>query len=123
MELSEQVAAIIKRRMNLPESLDRLIQSYIDEAGYRIMNYLGYSSVRQIPEALQFVWAKVATAAFLSEQGHLEELDDILGNADAVKLGDTSVTPASGSSVVSGFDGAMASVESDLRRYRKMRWR
>lgn len=119
MELTDKVAAIIQRRYRLPESVNSLVDSYIDEAGTHIMIYLGYTSIRQIPEALKYTWANIAMAAFKAEQSHMEELDDILAGVAAVKIGDTTVEVGGSSG---GITSAMNWYDADLRRFRKLRW-
>lgn len=117
--LSEAVAAIIKERYKLPESLDSLVKSYIDETGLHIMNYLGLDTVEEVPAALKYTWANIAMAAFKADQSHLPELDDILMTDIDLKIGDTSVKSSTGG----GFSvAAVHAYSSDLNRYRKLRW-
>lgn len=121
--LNEAVAEVIKQRYKLPESLDGLVNSYIDETGLHIMNYLGLDTVDEIPAALKFTWANIAMGAFKADQSHLEELDDILMTDIDMKIGDTSVkTSASGSSSGGSVAMAVQAYISDLNRYRKLRW-
>jgi len=123
-ELVEKVEAIIKRRWNLPEKYDLLMRSYIDEAGFHIINYINRSSISQIPEALLYTWASITMGAFSAQQGHIEELDDFLGGGETVKLGDTSVTPSKGSggTIGSAIESAMIGHHADLVRHRKVVW-
>lgn len=123
-ELAEKVESIIKRRWNLPEKYDLLMRSYIEEAGYHIINYINRSSISQIPEALQFTWASIVMGAFSAQQGHIEELDDFLGGGETVKIGDTSVAAGSGSkgSIGSAIQTAMVGHHNDLVRYRQVVW-
>lgn len=123
-ELTEKVEAIIKRRWNLPEKYDLLMRSYIEEAGYHIINYINRSSINQIPEALKFTWASIVMGAFSAQQGHIEELDDFLGGGETVKIGDTSVAAGSGSngSIGSAIQTAMIGHHNDLVRYRQVVW-
>ncbi|MNV23492.1 hypothetical protein D3C71_1145050 [compost metagenome] len=116
--LQDAVAAIIKQRWSLPEGLDKLVGSYIDEAGVHIMNYIGRDTVEEIPTALQYTWANIAMDAFKSEQSHLAELDDILGGSVDLKIGDTTVKESRGG----GIGAAVLGYASDLNRYRKLRW-
>lgn len=121
--LNEAVAEIIKQRYKLPESLDNLVRSYIDESGLHIMNYLGLDSIEEIPAALKYVWANIAMAAFKADQSHLEELDDLLSGAIDLKIGDTSVKSGVGGSSGGGSVAAgVRAYSSDLNRYRKLRW-
>lgn len=120
--LSEAVAAIIKKRYKLPESLDSLVESYIDESGLHIMIYLGLDTVDEIPAALKFTWANIAMGAFKADQSHLEELDDILMTDIDLKIGDTSVKTSGGGSSGSSVSIAVQAYISDLNRYRKLRW-
>lgn len=119
--LQEDVAAIIKRRWNLPDSLDSLIRSYIDEAGAHIANYIGRDTVGEIPAALTFTWANIAMSAFKAEQSHLPEMDDILAVGVDLKIGDTSVKESAGGGGA-GMATLMMLYASDLNRYRRMRW-
>lgn len=116
--LNEAVAEVIKQRYKLPESLDILVKSYIDESGLHIMNYLGLDTVDEIPAALKFTWANIAMAAFKGDQSHLEELDDLLSGDIDMKIGDTSIKESTGGSSL----GAVQAYASDLNRYRKLRW-
>lgn len=116
--LNESVADIIKQRHKLPETLDGLVKSYIDETGLHIMIYLGLDSVEDIPAALKYVWANIAMAAFKADQSHLEELDDLLSGDIDMKIGDTSIKESTGGSSL----GAVQAYASDLNRYRKLRW-
>lgn len=118
--LQEDVAAIIKQRWGLPESLDNLVKSYIDEAGMHIMNYIVRDTVEEIPAGLKFTWANIAMAAFKSEQSHLPEMDEILSSDIDLKIGDTSIKQSSGSGA--GVAAAVLAYSSDLNRYRKLRW-
>lgn len=121
--LNEAVAEVIKQRYKLPESLDSLVKSYIDESGLHIMNYLGLDTVDEIPAALKFTWANIAMAAFKADQSHLEELDDLLSADIDMKIGDTSVKTSAGSSSGGGSVAmAVQAYVSDLNRYRKLRW-
>lgn len=119
--LQEDVAAIIKRRWNLPESLETLVRSYIDEAGVHIANYIGRDTVEEIPAALVYTWANIAMSALKGEQSHLPEMDEILAAGVDLKIGDTSVKESA-----SGGGAGMATLlvlyASDLNRYRRMRW-
>lgn len=119
--LQEDVAAIIKRRWNLPESLDALVRSYIDEAGVHIANYIGRDTVEEIPAALTFTWANIAMSAFKGEQAHLPEMDEILAAGVDLKVGDTSVKESSGGGGT-GMSTLLMLYASDLNRYRRMRW-
>lgn len=123
-ELIERVEAIIKRRWNLPGKYDLLIRSYVEEAGYHIINYINRSSISQIPEALLFTWASITMGAFSVQQGHIEELDDFMSGGETVKIGDTSVAAGSGSngSIGSSIQTAMIGHHNDLVRYRQVVW-
>ncbi len=119
--LQEDVAAIIKRRWNLPESLDALVRSYIDEAGVHIANYIGQDTVEEIPAALVYTWANIAMSAFKAEQRHLPEMDEILAAGVDLKIGDTTVKESAGGGGT-GVSALLMLYASDLNRYRRMRW-
>ncbi|WP_410769586.1 hypothetical protein [Fontibacillus sp. BL9] len=118
--LQDDVAAIIKRRWNLPESFDALVKSYIDEAGAHIANYIGRDRVDEIPTALVYTWANIAMGAFRAEQSHLPEMDVILASGVDLKIGDTSVKESSGGGTGAGT--LLMFYATDLNRYRRMRW-
>lgn len=120
--LHDDVAAIIKRRWNLPDSLDALVHSYIDEAGVHIANYIGRDTVEEIPAALVYTWANIAMAAFKAEQSHLPEMDEILAAGIDLKIGDTSVKESAGGGGGTGMATLLMLYASDLNRYRRMRW-
>ena len=119
--MHDEVAAIIKRRWNLPESLDALVRSYIDEAGVHIANYIGRDTVEEIPAALVYTWANIAMSAFKAEQSHLPEMDEILAAGVDLKIGDTSVKESS-TGAGAGMVTLVMLYASDLNRYRRMRW-
>lgn len=119
--LQEDVAAIIKRRWNLPDSLDALVRSYIDEAGVHIANYIGRDTVEEIPAALVYTWANIAMSAFKAEQAHLPEMDEILAVGVDLKIGDTTVKESADGGGT-GMSTLLMLYASDLNCYRRMRW-
>ena len=117
---------LVKLRMVLSDdSLQVLIESYIDEIELRIMHYCGLS---EIPDGLKFVWASMAIDAVRVDLPNVGEIADTVGGAESVKIGDTQVSPArsNGGDISntskSSIDKIVLNYKFDLNRYRKLRW-
>ncbi len=115
---------VIKLRLQLnDDTLQPLIDTYIDEIGQRIMNYCGISI---IPEGLKYTWVSMVIDAIRIDLPNISEINDTVGGGENVKIGDTSVSPASSSGVSnvskSCIDKVVLNYSIDLNRFRNLRW-
>lgn len=118
------VLNIIKPRLQLiDDSHDALLISYIREIGWRILHFC---NITEIPHDLSDVWASMVMDAARVELPNVEEINESAGGADNIKIGDTSVSPASSSGLSntakSVIDTIVFNYRYDLVRYRKLRW-
>lgn len=120
-----EVKTIVKTRFQITNnSLDALIDSYIREIGRRIQHFC---NIDDVPDALTDVWASMTMDALRVELPNVEEFNESAGGGDNVKVGDTSVSPASSSSGLSNtakkvIEQVVLNYRVDLVRYRKLRW-
>lgn len=116
-----QVLEEIKTRLQLNEAaFDGLISSYSREVGYRILHIC---NIDEIPSSLIGTWASMTLAVLRVEQSQLPGIEQY--DSDAIKIGDTSVSPASSSAAdntKATIDMVALSYRSDLIRHRRMRW-
>lgn len=122
--MSADIWNIVKLRLGLQDNtLQPLIETYIDEIENRILHYCGISKV---PEKLKFTWASMVIDAVRVDLPHVAEISDTVGGGENVKIGDTSVSPANSSGVSNVskliIDQVVLNYAVDLNRYRKMRW-
>ncbi|GIO42479.1 DNA-packaging protein [Paenibacillus apis] len=119
------VLDIIKPRLQLMDNThDALLLPYVREIGRRIMHFCNIS---EIPDDLSDVWASMVMDAARVELPTVDEINDTAGGADNIKIGDTSVSPASGVAGLSNtaksvIDKVVLNYRIDLVRYRKLRW-
>lgn len=119
------VLEIIKPRLQLTDNAhDVLLLSYVREIGRRILHFC---NVADIPDDLSDVWASMVMDAVRVELAAVDEINDTAGGADNIKIGDTSVSPASGAAGLSNtaktvIDKVVLNYRIDLVRYRKLRW-
>ncbi|MNW43794.1 hypothetical protein D3C74_210050 [compost metagenome] len=120
-----EVLTIVKLRLQITdETLDTLIDSYIREIGRRIQHFC---NIEEIPDMLTDTWVSMVMDAVRVELPNVEEFGESAGGADNVKIGDTSVSPASTSSGLSNtaktvIDQVVLNYRIDLVRYRRVRW-
>lgn len=116
-----QVLEEIKTRLRLNDAAyDGLISSYVREVGYRILHIC---NLDEIPNSLVGTWTSMTLAVLRVEQPQLPGLEQY--DSDAIKIGDTSVSPASSSAAdntKATIDMVALSYRSDLIRHRRMRW-
>lgn len=115
---------MVKLRLQLKDdTLQPLIDSYVDDIGQRIMNYCGISI---IPVGLKFTWVSMTIDAVRIDLPGIGEIADTVGGGENVKIGDTSVSPASASGVSNVSKGSIERIVTnysiDLNRFRKLRW-
>ncbi|MNW48268.1 hypothetical protein D3C74_256260 [compost metagenome] len=119
------VLDIIKPRLQLTDTThDALLLSYIREIGRRILHFC---NITDIPDDLSDVWSSMVMDAVRVELPNVDDINESTGGADNVKIGDTSVAPASTSSGLSNtaksvIDQVVLNYRIDLVRYRKLRW-
>lgn len=119
------VLALVKARLHLSDDAqDLLIESYVAEIEHRILHYC---NVDAVPPGLKWTWASMVIDALRVEQTTVEEIDETADRGESVKLGDTSVSPASGSAGTTNMnkaavDAVVLNYRIDLNRYRKLRW-
>lgn len=127
-EQEQEVMETVKMRLALDDTnKDGLIATYLAEIGNRIKHYCGIST---IPADLNYVWASMVIDAVRVDLPNVDEIADSVGGGGAnVKVGDTSVSGASGSgggglanTSKSVIDKVVFDYRLDLHRYRKMRW-
>ncbi|MTI56152.1 DNA-packaging protein [Geosporobacter ferrireducens] len=120
---STDVWNIVKLRLGLQDdTLQPLIDTYIEEIENRILHYC---KIRSVPFALKFTWASMVIDAVRVDLPNIAEISDTVGGGENIKIGDTSVSPAnSGVSNVSkaSIDEVVLNYKVDLNRYRKLRW-
>lgn len=118
------VLALVKTRLHLAgDSLDALIESYVDEIEQRILHYC---NLTQVPAGLRWTWASMVIDALRIEQPSVDEIDATADRGASVRVGDTSVTPSSAGGVTntskSVIDQVVLNYRVDLNRYRRLRW-
>ncbi|QHZ51316.1 DNA-packaging protein [Paenibacillus larvae] len=117
------ILAIVKLRLGLPDEFDALVLSYVKEIGERILHYC---NIKDIPAALHEVWTSMVIDILRIEQPKLPGIEETNGTAENIKIGDTSISPANSSSVMNTSKKVMESIVTnyrvDLNPYRKMRW-
>ena len=119
---AREVLATVKLRLGLDDSHDALIDSYVQEIGQRILHY---TNLTEIPAALEHTWVSMVIDALRIEQPNLPGIAETSGG-ESIKIGDTSVSPASGSGLTNAsksvIDRVVLNYRVDLNRYRKLRW-
>ncbi|GIP10400.1 hypothetical protein J1TS5_25700 [Paenibacillus macerans] len=122
-EQEVKVLEIVKSRLKITDDTDdTLINYYITEIGWRILNVCNR---KDIPEALIYVWASMVIDALRIEQPQ-KYGGDANSSGLNIKIGDTSVAPASKSGLTatskSVIDQVVFDYQADLYRWRKMKW-
>lgn len=115
---------IVKLRLQLADdTLQPLIESYIEEIGNRILHYCNVASM---PNGLKFVWASMVIDAVRVDLPNVDEIAQTASDDGTVKIGDTSVGAGQSSGISNMSKNAINSVvlnyRIDLNRYRKLRW-
>ncbi|WP_028988036.1 phage head-tail connector protein [Thermicanus aegyptius] len=121
---ASDVLATVKTRLQITDnSLDALIDSYVQEIGRRILHY---TNLIEIPAELEHTWASMTIDALRIEQPKLHGIAETSGAGEEVTVGDTSSKPAQGSGLTntskSAIDAVVLNYRVDLNRYRRMRW-
>lgn len=122
--MRDEVVKLVKARLRLTDdSLDALIESYVDEIEQRILHYC---NLTQVPAGLRWTWASMVIDALRIEQSSVDEIDATADRAASVQVGDTSVSPSSAGGVTNTskavIDQVVLNYRVDLNRYRKLRW-
>lgn len=122
--MRDEVVKLVKARLRLTDdSLDALIESYVDEIEQRILHYC---NLTQVPAGLRWTWASMVIDALRIEQSSVDEIDATADRAASVQVGDTSVTPSNAGGVTNTskavIDQVVLNYRVDLNRYRKLRW-
>lgn len=122
-EQEAKVLEIVKSRLKITDDTDDTsINSYITEIGWRILNICNRSD---IPEALIYVWASMVIDVLRIEQPQ-KYGGDANSSGLSIKIGDTSVAPASKSGLTatskSVIDQVVFDYRADLYRWRKLKW-
>lgn len=114
---------IVKPRLRLTDdNLKPLAVSYIREVGYRILHYC---NLIDIPNDLAETWASMTIDAARIDLPDVDEIIDGIGNSENIRIGDTSISPASSgltNTTKSVIDAIVLNYRIDLDHYRKMRW-
>lgn len=120
---SADIWPIVKLRLGLNDSLQELAMTYIEEIENRILHYCGISAV---PDGLKFTWASMTMDALRVELSSIDEIAETSDVGGTVKIGDTSVSSASGKSVTNSsksvIDEVVLNYRIDLNKHRKLRW-
>ncbi|MNP33164.1 hypothetical protein D3C76_1263860 [compost metagenome] len=107
------------------DTLKPLVDTYIAEIEHRIKHYCNIS---KLPDDLLYVWASMTMDVVRVEIPNIEEIEDTVGGqANNVKVGDTSVSAGSAGNNLSNtaksvIDKVVLDYRHDLHRYRRMRW-
>ncbi|OMG45294.1 DNA-packaging protein [Paenibacillus macerans] len=122
-EQEVKVLEIVKSRLKITDDTDdTLINYYITEIGWRILNVCNR---RDIPDALIYVWVSMVIDVLRIEQPQ-KYGGDANSSGLNIKIGDTSVGPASKSGLTatskSVIDQVVFDYRADLYRWRKMKW-
>lgn len=120
---TKDIWPIVKLRLNLDDEQENLTKSYIDEIGNRILHYC---NLTEMPAGLKSTWASMVIDALRIEQPNLTGIVETSGGGETVKIGDTSVSPASSSELTNAsksvIDQVVLNYRVDLHRYRRVRW-
>lgn len=125
MTQEEEVLSIAKTRLGLPdETNDALINTYIREIGRRIKHFC---NITTIPDDLIDTWASMVMDAARVELPNVDEINDTTGGGLNIKIGDTSISPASSSggqtnTTKSVIDQVVLNYRVDLVHYRRLKW-
>jgi len=101
-----------------------LIGTYVDEVGWRIRNYIN----RDIPDDLSYTWVAMVASALSTEQINVLRPPVEPVEAFEVKIGDTSIKPASAAKAapatptVSVIEGVLRDYQGELNAFRRLRW-
>lgn len=119
-----EITGLVKTRLRLQdESLDALIDSYVQELEQRILNYC---NIDEVPDGLKFVWASMTMDALRVEQPSEPAIADTVGGVSETTIGDTTVKSAQADGLTntgkSVIDAVVLNYTVDLNRFRKLRW-
>ncbi len=117
------VLKTVKLRLELDDSHDELIDSYVQEIGQRILHYC---NMAEIPTELEHTWASMVIDALRIEQPNLPGIAETTGGGEEIRVGDTSTAPAHSAGMTNtakaAIDEVVLNYRVDLNRYRKLRW-
>lgn len=126
LSMRDKVLVIVKRRLKLIEndSLDDLIEEYIEQIEMKIKSYCNQP---RVPEELKFVWASMTIDILRIEHPNEQAvMDSVSDGIASVKLGDTNVSYASkGNDITSASKGSLDSLvlnySVELNKYRRLK--
>lgn len=114
---------IVKIRLQLEDdTFQQLINTYIVEIEWRIKHYC---HITDVPDGLKFIWASMVLDVLKSEHSTIKEIGKTIDRGGKnIKIGDTSISPASGrgQEAKSAIDSVVLNYSVDLNRYRRMTW-
>lgn len=123
MITNKDIWPVVKLRLGLDDGQKDLVETYIDEIGRRILHYCNLS---EIPAGLKMTWSSMVIDALRIEQPNMDGIEETTVGGESVKIGDTSVSPASGSTLTNAtksvIDQVVLNYRVDLHRFRKLRW-
>lgn len=123
MITNKDIWPVVKLRLDLDDGQKDLVETYIDEIGRRILHYCNLS---EIPAGLKMTWSSMVIDALRIEQPNMDGIEETTSGGESVKIGDTSVSPASGSVLTNAsksvIDQVVLNYRVDLNRYRRLRW-
>lgn len=123
MITNKDIWPVVKLRLDLDDGQKDLVETYIDEIGRRILHYCNLS---EIPAGLKMTWSSMVIDALRIEQPNMDGIEETASGGESIKIGDTSVSPASGSVLTNAsksvIDQVVLNYRVDLNRYRRLRW-
>lgn len=123
MITNKDIWPVVKLRLDLDDGQKDLVETYIDEIGRRILHYCNLS---EIPAGLKMTWSSMVIDALRIEQPNMDGIEETASGGESIKIGDTSVSPASGSVLTNAsksvIDQVVLNYRVDLNRFRKLRW-
>ena len=121
--MENQVVDLVKLRLNIKDdSLDAIIQSYVLEIKYKILNYCHIDTV---PDALMYLWGTMVMDIVRVEQAYQDVIaDSVANNVKGISLGDTNISYGSTGEVTStskkSIDDIVLNYTKELNSFRRL---
>ena len=122
------VYGLVKVRLMLKDdTLEPLLNIYIQEIGHRILHYC--NMIKKIPKELNYVWSSMVIDLFRLENPNITEVAASFRRRGLVRVGDTEIDYSRDSSSKEStnmtnpaIDTVVNNYKIDLRPYRGLRW-